>query len=68
VDWQFGIIQPVSWYPSIVFTLIWMLINYFNCHFFTLHVMNGKLVATNNAKNQATDGKQNVQKPEAIAE
>jgi len=45
-----------------------MLISYFNCYFSTLQVMNGKLVATNNAENQATDRKQSVQKPEAIAE
>lgn len=30
--------------------------------------MNKKLVATNNAENQASDGKQSLQKPEAIGE
>jgi hypothetical protein len=40
----------------------------FQLPFFTLQVMNRKLAATNIAENQTTDGKQSLQKPEAIGE
>jgi len=40
----------------------------FQLPFFTLQVMNRKLAATNIAENQATDGKESLQKPEAIGE
>jgi hypothetical protein len=59
VDWQFGTIQPVSWYPSVVFPYL-DVEKLFQLPFFTLQVMNRKLAATNIAENQATDGKQSV--------
>jgi YTH domain-containing family protein len=37
-----------------------------NFHFSALQVMNRKLLTTNNAENEATDGKQCLQKPEDV--